>query len=205
MALLLRRTAAIRAAVVGPQVAALSFPASWHGTTPGQTRENSRAADVFVSAPQPTSDVFYMPTTLTARQRQVYESVSVSKAGLADHGYLYGLTEADLAGRSELVRRALSTRTGSTQDQLRFRRAEIVRKFGTTPADTGASRVQVSASLAASLCCCCCLHPALRPVFSRLPFSPSASTACRRISERIDTISTRSARLACSQCSGASC
>lgn len=98
----------------------------------------------FVSTPQQTSNVFYQPTVLTARQRQVYESVSVSKAGLADHGFLYGLTEADLSGRSDLVRRALSTRTGSTEDLLRFRRSEIVKKYGTTPVDTGASRVQVA-------------------------------------------------------------
>lgn len=160
MALLLRRAAAVGAAVAAPQVAALSVPASWLGTSSMQARKDMQATafsqpDVsggpFVSAPLPTSDVFYKPTTLTARQRQVYESVSVSKAGLADHGYLYGLTDADLAGRSELVRRALSTRTGSTQDQLRFRRAEIVRKYGSNPADTGASRVQVRSSLPSPL------------------------------------------------------
>ena len=131
---------------------ALSGHAACISTTPSQhqaeqisekPKSASNADGAFVSKPLPTSNVFYKPTVLTARQRQVYESVSVSKAGLADHGFLYGLTKEDLAGRSQLVQAALSTRTGSTQDQLRFRRAEIVRKYGETPTDTGASRVQV--------------------------------------------------------------
>lgn len=154
----------------------------------------------FVSTPQQTSNVFYQPTVLTARQRQVYESVSVSKAGLADHGFLYGLTEADLSGRSDLVRRALSTRTGSTEDLLRFRRSEIVKKYGTTPVDTGASRVQVRreaeprVTLPHSFCCCC-----------RWPSSQSASTVCPRTSGRTGTTSTPSALWGSSRSSVATC
>ena len=136
----------------------------------------------FVSATPPTSDVFYVPTVLTARQRQVYESVSVSKAGLADHGFLYGLTEADLAGRSEHVRRALSTRTGSTHDQLSFRRSEIVRKYGANAADTGASRVQVSKQQGA------CLAPP-EPSCGDLPCCCPASQVAI-LTERINRLST---------------
>jgi small subunit ribosomal protein S15 len=102
------------------------------------------SSEHFEPSPQPTSDVFYRPTVLTARQRQVYEPQTVSRVGLADHGYLHGITEEELAGRSEMLKRAMSTRTGSTQDVLKFRRAEIVAKYGTRPNDTGASRVQVA-------------------------------------------------------------
>jgi small subunit ribosomal protein S15 len=65
---------------------------------------------------------------------------------IADHGFLYGITEAELeaAGAPEVVRRALSTRTGSISAVRKFRTAELVARFGAGEADTGSSRVQIA-------------------------------------------------------------
>ena len=61
------------------------------------------------------------------------------------HGYLYGLTAADMEGRNEMVRRALSTRTAASAGLRGFAKAGTVRRFQMDHLDTGSSRVQVAA------------------------------------------------------------
>jgi hypothetical protein len=90
--------------------------------------------------------MFYRPVSLTAREEQVFSRVDDEPALplVADHGLLYGTTAAALAGRSVLVTRALSTRTGNVEAMRVFQRAELLRKFAPAgrPFDTGSSRVQ---------------------------------------------------------------
>ena len=89
--------------------------------------------------------IFYSPdVSLSRRQQTVFARLEDAPplAAAPDHGYLYGLTAADVAGASEAVRRALSTRTGSLADMRKFRAADIVKRFGATETDSGASRVQ---------------------------------------------------------------
>jgi hypothetical protein len=90
--------------------------------------------------------MFYRPVSLTAREEQVFSRVDDEPALplVADHGLLYGTTAAALAGRSALVARALSTRTGNVEAMRVFQRAELLRKFAPAgrPFDTGSSRVQ---------------------------------------------------------------
>ena len=144
-------------------------PARWAACSPSSTPEqvgarmtmaarqpNARRASTRASGTPASDDrvaaIFYdarVAASLTPRQRTVFESLAtagsdVPAALLADHGFLYGADADELAGRSEAVRRALSTRTGSTRDQLAFRKAELLRKYGRDAADSGASRVQVA-------------------------------------------------------------
>ena len=91
------------------------------------------------------ADMFYSPdVSLSRRQQTVFARLEDAPplAAAPDHGFLYGLSAADVAGASEAVRRALSTRTGSLEDMRKFRAADIVKRFGATETDTGASRVQ---------------------------------------------------------------
>jgi hypothetical protein len=90
-------------------------------------------------------DLFYDPALrLSRRQRDVFARLdSVPRPPpQADHGFQYGLTAQDLAGASEPVRRALSTRTGNLECLRRFRTAQIVEAVGGSAANSGASRVQ---------------------------------------------------------------
>ena len=64
---------------------------------------------------------------------------------VAEHGYLYGITEEDMKGRNEMVKRALSTRTAGAEGLMSFRKGELIKKFQTAHLDTGSSRVQVAA------------------------------------------------------------
>ena len=59
-----------------------------------------------------------------------------------DHGYLYGITEEEIAGCSEAVKRALSTHTAGVAESRRFRLKQVVDKFKLAEFDTGSSRVQ---------------------------------------------------------------
>lgn len=63
-------------------------------------------------------------------------------ARIEDHGYLYGITEEELEGCSEAVRRAVSTHTAAVRDARRFRLQQVVEKFKLAEFDTGSSRVQ---------------------------------------------------------------
>jgi len=111
------------------------------------------------------SSVFYDPavaTRLTKRQRQVYTRAEDEPPMplMADHGFLYQTSAEELKAHleqlvkesdnkeaatvaAEMVRRALSTRTGNIKEVMSFRKAELLRKFAGKPFDTGASRVQV--------------------------------------------------------------
>jgi len=64
---------------------------------------------------------------------------------VAEHGYLYGITEEDMKGRNEMVKRALSTKTAGAEGLTSFRKSELMKKFQTAHLDTGSSRVQVAA------------------------------------------------------------
>lgn len=91
--------------------------------------------------------MFYSPSVkLTRRQKQVFARAEDEPPtpAAADHGLLYGLRETEVAKRSGMVQKALSTRTGSVADVRKFRKAEIVKKFGLSPLDSGNSRVQVA-------------------------------------------------------------
>lgn len=54
------------------------------------------------------------------------------------------LAEEELAGYSDAVKKALSTRTGNVAAVMAFRKAELLRKFSPRPFDTGSSRVQIA-------------------------------------------------------------
>lgn len=124
-------------------------------------------SDAALSPATSGADTALMPEraqTLTKRQRQVYErpeDLPVSPS-LRDHGYLYGLEERHLEGRSDAVRRALSTRTANTQGALKFRRSELVRKFAPEASSTGSSVVQVRHRFA-------CFSTQIRPAQLRSP------------------------------------
>lgn len=61
-----------------------------------------------------------------------------------DHGYMYGITEEDLEGCSDAVRRAVSTHVAGVPEAKRFRLSQVVDKFKLAEFDTGSSRVQVA-------------------------------------------------------------
>jgi hypothetical protein len=90
---------------------------------------------------------------------------------MADHGFLYQTSAEELKAHleqlvkesdnkeaatvaAEMVRRALSTRTGNIKEVMSFRKAELLRKFAGKPFDTGASRVQVRSRHRLMLGCC---------------------------------------------------
>lgn len=93
------------------------------------------------------SNMFYDESVqLSRRQQTVFSRLDDAPPlpPAADHGYLHGFSADDLASSSDAVRRALSTRTGAQSDLRSFRTADTVRRFGATPRDTGATRVQGS-------------------------------------------------------------
>lgn len=82
----------------------------------------------------------------TVRELSLYVDDSEEIPVELEQGYLYGVTEEDLeaVGATELVRRVLSTATGSVNDRRRFQVADAVRRFRQSPFDTGSSRVAVA-------------------------------------------------------------
>ena len=105
------------------------------------------------STPSPvdlrTRATFYDPAveaSLTHRQRQVFAKPSDAPPlpAVADHGYQYGVTPAEVEGRGACVARALSTRTAGVQGALKFRRRQLCLKYRDSEWDTGSSRVQVA-------------------------------------------------------------
>ena len=72
-----------------------------------------------------TRATFYDPAveaSLTHRQRQVFAKPSDAPPlpAVADHGYQYGVTPAEVEGRGACVARALSTRPAGGQGALQF-------------------------------------------------------------------------------------
>lgn len=137
---------ALAAVLAQPPVAgaAASLSRAVHACAPALTTAQNSAA------PSHVTTMFHDPETasrLTKRQRQVYETPEdlPTLPSVKDHGYLYGFKEEHLAGRSEAVRRALSTRTGNIRGSLTFRRSELLRKFASDPFNTGEPVVQVRA------------------------------------------------------------
>lgn len=112
------------------------------------TASTSGAADlreVPELAARRISKMFYSPDVrLSRRQQTVFSRLEDMPrvAPAPDHGFLYGLTAAEVSSASESVRRALSTRTGSQADMRRFRAADVITRFGASPRDSGSSRVQ---------------------------------------------------------------
>jgi small subunit ribosomal protein S15 len=104
--------------------------------------------DVPEAAARRIAGFFYDPAlSLSRRQRTVFARAEDEPPLPAPeaHGFLYGLTAADMEGRNELVRRALSTRTADSEGLRRFARAGTVRRFQMDHLDTGSGRVQVAA------------------------------------------------------------
>ena len=120
-----------------------SAASSTAAATPGGPAEQAAAKAV-----ERIRQLFHDPVTaarLTTRQRQVFETPEdlPSLPPVEDHGYLYGFTGEHLAGASESVRRALSTRTANIAGALTFRRSELRRKLAPDAFNTGAPVVQV--------------------------------------------------------------
>ncbi|KAA0161949.1 hypothetical protein FNF27_05014 [Cafeteria roenbergensis] len=63
---------------------------------------------------------------------------------LKDHGYRFLTAPEVLDGRSEAVKRSMSTFTASIPELRTFRKSELIRKFRTHTYDTGSARVQVA-------------------------------------------------------------
>ena len=104
--------------------------------------------DVPAAAERRVEGMFYdRAVTLSRRQKTVFARAEdePSLPPAPEGGFLYGLTEADMAGRNAMVRRALSTATASAEDARAFERAGLLRRFETAHLDTGSSRVQVAA------------------------------------------------------------
>lgn len=102
-------------------------------------------SDVPASTEKRLEGMFYDESIrLSRRQKQVFSRVEDEPAlqSIPDHGYLYGFTEEELAGASDIVKMALSTRTGSMEDQRKFHKQGLLAKYAQAPFDTGSSRVQ---------------------------------------------------------------
>ena len=139
MAMLARKAIA---AVVAQAAPSCSAARSIHACAAALTSAQNGAA------PSHVTSMFHNPDTaarLTKRQRQVYETPDdlPTLPSIKDHGYLYGFTSKHLEGRSEAVKRALSTRTGNIKGSLTFKRSELLRKFASDPFNTGEPVVQV--------------------------------------------------------------
>jgi hypothetical protein len=139
-----------------------SAPRCWQSTSsaaaPSSTQPSTSSSSSSSSAPHARrsrdvpettlrriSGLFYDPTiTLSRRQRQVFARPEDEPAlpAVREHGWLYGLSDADMEGRSEAVRRALSTRTGSQADLKAFLTAETVKRYQGEALDSGSSKVQ---------------------------------------------------------------
>jgi small subunit ribosomal protein S15 len=119
---------------------------------------------------------------LSKRELQVYGRSAKPPAipSIADHGNLYGFTDAELEGAPEMVRRALSTRTADAEQLRRFRKEQILRRLGNSAADSGNSKVQGAWRA-----------PARRPdgVSSSLP-PPSPLPAVAMMTDSINRLST---------------
>lgn len=101
--------------------------------------------DVPVMTEKRLEGMFYDDSIkLSRRQKQVFSRVEdePSLPSIPDHGYLYGFTEEELDGASDIVKRALSTRTGSLEDLRKFHKQGLLAKYAQAPFDTGSSRVQ---------------------------------------------------------------
>jgi len=100
-------------------------------------------------APAPAASPFLDASlVLSRREAQVFRRPAPPAPAPppAEHGLLYGFTEADLAaaGAPPSVARALSTRTAGAAQARRFRKAQLVARLGGGGgADTGCARVQV--------------------------------------------------------------
>ena len=131
---------------------AIAFRFSTAAASPsaaGAASTASTSAADLREVPEPAarriSKLFYSPEVrLSRRQQTVFSRLEDMPrvAPAPDHGFLYGLTAADVSNASESVRRALSTRTGSQADMRRFRAADVINRFGASPRDSGSSRVQ---------------------------------------------------------------
>jgi small subunit ribosomal protein S15 len=105
-----------------------------------------RPGDVPAATEQRINGMFYdADLKLSRRQKQVFARIDDEPPlrTPAEHGLLYGLQGKDVEDRSPMVARAVSTRTGNVASLRKFRKAELVKKFGLSPLDTGNSRVQV--------------------------------------------------------------
>ena len=161
-------SAAAAAAAAAPPPSAPSAPssasaaaeapggsASLSSSSPPSSSSSSSSAasprsprDVPAAAARRIAGFFYDPAlSLSRRQRTVFARVEDEPPlpAAASHGYLYGLTAADMEGRNEMVRRALSTRTAASAGLRSFAKAGAVRRFQMDHLDTGSSRVQVAA------------------------------------------------------------
>jgi hypothetical protein len=157
-----RRLALLPAAVplvsgiLAPSAALVPYPARWLSAaspSSGPSSSPSAAAtsslrgprDVPAATEQRVAELFHNPSIrLTRRQKQIFSRVADEPElpAIAESGYQYGLTAEDLEGRSEAVKRALSTRTADIAAQRAFHTAQIVKRYGTAELDTGSSRVQ---------------------------------------------------------------
>lgn len=102
--------------------------------------------DVPLSTEQRLEGFYYDSNIrLSRRQKQVFSKVTDEPkfSTTMEHGYLYNLQEKDLVGVSDMVKRALSTRTGTADDLRSFQKSQLIKKYETAPYDTGSSRVQL--------------------------------------------------------------
>lgn len=80
----------------------------------------------------------------TVAEKQLFPTEHDALPRVQDHGFLYFTSAEELANRSPMVQKALSTRTATLHDMRRFRKHQLINKFKTHTFDTGSSRVQVA-------------------------------------------------------------
>ena len=127
-----------------PSSSSTSSSSSTASSIPSNTTRGPR--DVPASTEQRLDGFYYDPTIrLSRRQKQVFSKVTDEPqfSTINEHGYLYNLQEKDFNGLSDMVKRALSTRTGTADDLRSFQKLQLIKKYETAPYDTGSSRVQL--------------------------------------------------------------
>lgn len=90
----------------------------------------------------PQVQVFPDQAGRTVAEKELFPTQHEALPRVADHGFLYFTSAEELAGRSPMVAKALSTRTATLHDMRRFRKHQLINKFKTHRFDTGSSRVQ---------------------------------------------------------------
>lgn len=99
--------------------------------TPGQSELAEEVANMYGRQP-------------TFHELSLFREEGEAMGRIEDHGYMYGITEEEIEGCSDAVKRAMSTHTAGVTEARRFRIKQVVDKFKLAEFDTGSSRVQVA-------------------------------------------------------------
>ena len=119
-----------------PRFETLDDMAAWDLPLEGQLSSSS-------AEPQTLKQV-YPERPMSKHERSLFVTAGETEKlpQLKDHGYRFLTAPEVLDGRSEAVKRSMSTFTASIPELRTFRKSELIRKFRTHTYDTGSARVQ---------------------------------------------------------------